>query len=51
MSAIRVFDHIENKLTLYHGKYHGKYCLKKFCESFREHSKIIINFEKKKILL
>ena len=44
MSAIWGFDQIENKHTLYC----GKYCMKMFCESLREHSKSIIDFEKKK---
>ena len=44
MSAIWGFDQIENKHTLYC----GKDCMKKFCESLREHAKIIIDFEKKK---
>ena len=46
MSTIWTFDHIGNKHTLYR----GKDCVKKFCESLREHAKKIINFEKKKIL-
>ena len=46
MSAIWAFDHIENKHTLYC----GKDCMKKFCESLREHAKNIIDFEKKKML-
>ena len=46
MSAIWAFDHIENKHTLYC----GKDCMKKFCESLREHTKNIIDFEKKKML-
>ena len=29
----------------------GKDCMKKFCESLREHPNEIINFEKKKIKL
>ena len=44
MSIIWGFDHIENKHTLYR----GKDCMKKFCDSLREHAKYIINFEKKK---
>ena len=44
MSAILSFYHVENKHTLYH----GKYCMKKLCESLREHAKNIINFEKRK---
>ena len=45
-STIWGFDHIENKHTLYR----GKDCMKKFCDSLREHAKNIIVFEKKKIL-
>ena len=44
VSKIWVFDHIEDKHTLYC----GKYCMKKFCTSLREHTKNIIDFEKKK---
>ena len=47
MSTIWAFDHIENKHTLYH----GKDCMEKFCEYLREHTKNIIDFEKKKMLL
>ena len=47
MSTISVFDHIENKHTLYWGKDR----MKKFCESLREHVKNIIDFENKKMLL
>lgn len=36
MPTILAFDHIENK----HSLYHGKYCIKKFRESLREHAKI-----------
>ena len=46
MSRISASDHIENKHTLYR----GKDCMKKFCESLREHKKIIIDFEKRRIL-
>ena len=46
MSTIWAFDHIENK----HTSYHGKDCMKKFCPSLREHTKYIIDFEKKKML-
>ena len=45
MSTIWVFDHIEDKNTLYR----GKNCMKKFCNSIREHAKNIIDFEKRKI--
>ena len=44
MSTIWEFHHIENKHTLYR----GKDCMKKFCESLREHAKNITDFEKKK---
>ena len=33
-----------------HSLHRGKDCLKKFCESLREHAKNIIDFEKKKML-
>ena len=46
MSIFWAFDHIENKHTLFH----GKYCVKTFCESLREHAKNRIDLEKKKIL-
>ena len=46
MSAIWGFNHIEDK----HNLYRGKDCMKKFCESFREHAKSITDFEKKKTL-
>ena len=46
MSTIWSFDNIENK----HTSYRGEDCMKKFCESLREHSKNIINFEEKKML-
>ena len=46
MSTIWVFDHIENKHTLYR----GKDCMKKFFESLKENVKNIIDFEKKKLL-
>ena len=41
------FDHIEIKHTLYC----GKDCMKRFCESLREHAHNIFDFEKKKMLL
>ena len=31
-----------------HDVYRGKYCMKRFCESLREHAMKIINFKKKK---
>ena len=43
MLTIWVFDHIENKHTLYC----GKDCMTKFCESLRKHAENIIDFEKK----
>ena len=46
MSTAWLFDHIENKHTLYR----GKDCLKKFFDSLTEHAKNIIDFEKKKML-
>ena len=44
MSTIWEFNRIENK----HALYRGQDCMKKICESLREHGKNIINFEKKK---
>ena len=44
MSTIWGLDHTENKHTLYC----GKDCMKKFCDSLKEHAKNIILFEKKK---
>ena len=46
MSTIWTFDNVENK----HGAYRGENCMKKFCESFKEHATKIINFEKKKMI-
>ena len=46
MSTIWGYVHIENKHTLYC----GKDCMKNFCNSLREDTKNIIDFEKKKIL-
>ena len=46
MSAIWVFDHIEDKHTLYC----GKDCMKKFCTSLERYAKNIIDFEKKRML-
>ena len=45
MSTIWTFKNIENKHTLYH----GEDCMKKFCNSSREHATDIINFEKKNV--
>ena len=39
-------NNIENRHTLYH----GKHCIRKFCESLREHVKNIIDFEKETML-
>ena len=47
MSTVWGCDHIEDK----HPLYNGKDCMKKFCESLREHAKSIIDFKKKKLLL
>ena len=44
MSTIWVFNHIEDKNTLYR----RKDCMKKFCESLRKHVKSMTDFEKKK---
>ena len=44
MSTVLVFDNIENK----HFLYRGEDCLKKFCESLREHTKNVIDFKIKK---
>ena len=43
---IWTFNSMENKNNVYR----GEDCMKKFCESLREHTVKIINFEKKKIL-
>ena len=45
MSAISAFDHTENK----HSLYRQETSIKIFFESFREHAKNIIDFEKKKM--
>ena len=47
MSTISTFRSIENK----HDAYRGKSCMKKCCESLREHAINIINFKKKKMKL
>ena len=47
MSTISLFRSIENE----HDVYRGKDCMKKFCESLREHAMKIINFKKKKMKL
>ena len=47
MPTISSFRSIENK----HGVYRGNNCMKKFCESLREHVMKTINFKKKKINL
>ena len=46
MSAIWAFYHIKNK----HNLYREEGCMKRFCEFLREHTKNIIDFEKKKML-
>ena len=46
LSTIWGFNQIEDKYTLYR----GQDCMKKICESLREHAKSIIDFEKKKML-
>ena len=46
MFTIWAFHHIENKPSLYC----QKDCIKKFCESLREHSKHTTDFEKNKML-
>ena len=46
MSTIWGFDHIKNKHTFYR----GKGCMKRFCQSLREHSQRKSGFEKKKML-
>ena len=45
MSAISPFKSMENK----HDAYWCKSCIKKFCESLREHAMDITNFKKKKL--
>ena len=47
VSIILSSKSIENK----HNVYRGKNCMKKFCESLREHAMKIINFKKKKMKL
>ena len=47
MYKISSFRSIENK----HNVSRGKYCMKKFCESLREHAMKIINFRKKRIII
>ena len=44
MSVIWKFDRIENKHTLYR----RNNCMRNFCESLREYTKNITNFEKNK---
>ena len=45
VSTIWGFDYVESKHTLYH----GKDCMKKFCNSLKEHTKNIL-FERKEML-
>ena len=47
MSTILSFKSIENKYDVYR----GKDCLKKFCQSLREHAMEIINLKKKTMRL
>ena len=47
MSTISSFRSIENKYDVYR----GKDCMKKFCESLREHAMKIINLKNKKMKL
>ena len=46
MSTNWAFDYIENKHTLYR----GKYCVEKFCTSLREHAKIWLILKRKKMI-
>ena len=46
MSTISSFKSVENK----HGVYRGKDCMKKFCESLREHAMKITYFKKMNLL-
>ena len=50
MSTISSFRSIEHKHHVYRGK-DCKDCMKKFCESLREHKMKIMNFKKKKLKL
>ena len=47
MSTILSFKSIENKYDVYR----GKDCMKKFCQSLREHAMEIINLKKKTMRL
>ena len=47
MSTISSFRSMENK----HDVYRGKDCMKKFCESLKEHVMKMINFKKKNMKL
>ena len=47
MSTTLPFKDTENK----HDVYRGKDCMKKFCESLREHAMKITDFKKKKMKL
>ena len=46
MSTNWIFCHIENK----HTSCREKDCMKKFCESLKEHVKNVIDFARKKML-
>ena len=47
ISTILSFKEIENK----HDIYRGEDCMKKFCESLKQHLMKIVNFKKKKLKL
>ena len=47
MSTILLFKDIENK----HDVHRGRDCMKKFCESLKEHFVKIMNFKKKNMKL
>ena len=47
VSTMSLFKSIEN----HHDVYRGKDCVKKFCESLRDHAMKIITFKKKKVKL
>ena len=46
MSTIWAFDNIENK----HNLYRREDCMEMFCTSLKKHARIVIDFEKKKML-
>ena len=47
MSTVSSFKSIENN----HDVYRDKDCMKKFCESLREHAMKIINFKRREMKL